>query len=188
MISRLYAFEVPRALLDVQASSNVCQRCRRRILSQVTRNRILIKPLRAQYLQIRLASNSQRTYSNTRSVIPRLKKLFLGTAISVALIFGYVYFTDTRSSFLNLQPSILRLIYPDAEDSHHAGNYLLKVLYEFGLHPRERGNDGKGDLAISVCPSLFPRRDIETNYHALIGSRPRFHQSLCYFRRPRQEW
>jgi dihydroorotate dehydrogenase len=35
-------------------------------------------------------------------------------------------------------PPLLRLIFPDAEDAHHAGTAALKALYSLGLHPRER--------------------------------------------------
>ena len=45
----------------------------------------------------------------------------------------------------------LRRIYPDAEDAHEAGNHLLKMLYQFGLHPRERDDPDKaGHLKIEV--------------------------------------
>ena len=46
---------------------------------------------------------------------------------------------------------LLRQLYPDAEDGHHAGTKALKSLYAFGLHPRERGDpDAAGDLAVEV--------------------------------------
>jgi dihydroorotate dehydrogenase len=45
----------------------------------------------------------------------------------------------------------LRQIYPDGEDAHHAGTKIVKALYSFGLHPRERGNpDAAGDLEVEV--------------------------------------
>lgn len=45
----------------------------------------------------------------------------------------------------------LRWIYDDAEEAHEAGTKALKALYEFGLHPRERGNaDSAGDLEVEV--------------------------------------
>jgi dihydroorotate dehydrogenase len=45
----------------------------------------------------------------------------------------------------------LRQIYPDGEDAHHAGTAILKTLYRFGLHPRERSSpDLAGDLEVEV--------------------------------------
>lgn len=32
----------------------------------------------------------------------------------------------------------MRLVFPDAEDSHHAGTAVFRTLYALGLHPRER--------------------------------------------------
>ena len=64
--------------------------------------------------------------------------------------------TDTRASIHRyvLVP-LIRLIYPDAEDAHHAAVDGLKSLYKFGLHPRERGDpDGDGLLVTEVSTSL----------------------------------
>ena len=45
----------------------------------------------------------------------------------------------------------LRWIYDDAEEAHEAGTKSLKALYQFGLHPRERGKaDEAGDLEVEV--------------------------------------
>ncbi len=45
----------------------------------------------------------------------------------------------------------LRLVYPDPEQAHHAGNSALKALWRLGLYPRERGDpDSKGDLKVEV--------------------------------------
>lgn len=81
---------------------------------------------------------------------------FLGTSLLVALVVGYVYGSDTRASVhrYGLVP-LIRLLYPDAEDAHHMGVDMLKCLYGYGLHPRERGNpDGDGKLATEVAPFL----------------------------------
>ena len=52
---------------------------------------------------------------------------------------GYFYVTDTRSSAHRyISVPLMRLLYSDAEDSHHAGVRLLKYMYRLGLHPRER--------------------------------------------------
>lgn len=68
---------------------------------------------------------------------------------------GYIYITDTRAGVHQwLVPPMLRWIYPDAEDAHHFGVDMLKSLYRYGLHPRERGNpDGDGKLVTKVRPS-----------------------------------
>lgn len=82
----------------------------------------------------------------------RRSRKLLGTSFFVALLVGYVYGTDTRASIhrYGLVP-LIRLLYPDAEDAHHMGVDTLKQLYEFGLHPRERGNpDGDGVLSTEV--------------------------------------
>lgn len=38
---------------------------------------------------------------------------------------------------------MLRTVFPDAEDAHHAGTAALKTLYALGLHPRERDTETK---------------------------------------------
>lgn len=88
----------------------------------------------------------------SRSLVTRLKNLFYGTSIALFLVFGYYYVTDTRAGIHQwvVVPS-LRWIYDDAEDAHEAGTRALKGLYEFGIHPRERGNpDKEGDLEVEV--------------------------------------
>lgn len=82
----------------------------------------------------------------------RKSRKLLGTSLALALLVGYVYGTDTRASIhrYGLVP-LIRWIYPDAEDAHHSGVDTLKQLYQFGLHPRERGNpDGDGVLSTEV--------------------------------------
>jgi len=80
-----------------------------------------------------------------------LKGLY-GTSLAVVLLVGYIYGTDTRASIhrYGLVP-LIRMLYPDAEDAHHFGVENLKLLYQYGLHPRERGNpDGDGALSTEV--------------------------------------
>lgn len=80
-----------------------------------------------------------------------LKGLY-GTSLAVVLLVGYIYGTDTRASIhrYGLVP-LIRMLYPDAEDAHHSGVENLKLLYQYGLHPRERGNpDGDGALSTEV--------------------------------------
>jgi dihydroorotate dehydrogenase len=50
---------------------------------------------------------------------------------------------------------LVRMLYPDAEEAHHFGVEILKSLYEYGMHPRERGNpDSDGALATEVSAWL----------------------------------
>ncbi|PHH85094.1 hypothetical protein CDD83_909 [Cordyceps sp. RAO-2017] len=60
-------------------------------------------------------------------------------ALAASLCLAYLYATDTRAGFHRwVVPPLLRLAFPDAEDGHHAGTRLMKLLYQFNLHPRER--------------------------------------------------
>lgn len=94
----------------------------------------------------------------------RLGTVALTTSLAATLYLLYLYATDTRASFHQwLVPPILRTLYPDAEDAHHAGTVSLKVLHSLGLHPRERATRAPGivpqpsDLAVSVFHDpLFP--------------------------------
>ncbi|MCJ1434159.1 Dihydroorotate dehydrogenase (quinone), mitochondrial [Xylographa pallens] len=100
----------------------------------------------------RNASTAQDVATDSRSLVTRLKNLFLGTAIGASLILGYFYITDTRAGVHQwvVVPSI-RWFYDDAEDAHEAGTKALKALYEFGLYPRERGSEDEADdLTVEV--------------------------------------
>ena len=90
---------------------------------------------------IRHASTNPTTTASSSTLVTRLKNLFLGTTISLALLFGYLYVTDVRAGVHQwaVVPS-LRWIYDDAEEAHEVGTASLKALYKWGLHPRERGN------------------------------------------------
>jgi len=46
----------------------------------------------------------------------------------------------------------LRLLHSDPEEAHHAGIRYIKGLYDFNLHPRERGrvDQERGDLKVEV--------------------------------------
>jgi dihydroorotate dehydrogenase len=90
--------------------------------------------------------------TDARSAATRTKNFVYGTALTLALSFGYLYVTDTRSSLHEwlIVPAV-RQLYPDGEDAHHAGTKIVKALHSFGLNPRERGNpDAAGDLAVEV--------------------------------------
>ena len=67
--------------------------------------------------------------------------------------FGYLYITDTRASVHRwLAVPALRLLHTDPEEAHHAGIRYIKALYDFNLHPRERGRQDEedGDLVVEV--------------------------------------
>lgn len=98
------------------------------------------------------AFNGFRQASTLTTSLTSLKSLFY----SVGLVLGsgllYFYLTDTRASLHHwLVVPVLRRLYGDAEEAHHAGNGALKKLWQFGLYPRERGDpDRAGDLQIDV--------------------------------------
>ncbi|MCJ1244997.1 Dihydroorotate dehydrogenase (quinone), mitochondrial [Trapelia coarctata] len=100
----------------------------------------------------RYASTSREATIEASSLVTRLKNIFLGTAIAGALVVGYYYITDTRAGVHRwLVIPALRWVYDDAEDAHEVGTKVLKNLYDFGLHPRERGNiDQANDLVVEV--------------------------------------
>lgn len=105
-------------------------------------------------LQLRRLGPNVRFASSTSEVgiTSRLVNFFYGTTLILGLGIVYVYATDTRASIHKwVVIPILRTAYPDAEDAHHIGNQTLKALWDFGLHPRERGDpDATGDLAVEV--------------------------------------
>lgn len=76
-----------------------------------------------------------------------------GAGLVLFLSFGFLYVTDTRASIHQwlVVPS-LRMLHADPEEAHHSGIRYVKALYDFGLHPRERGNDDQklGDLKVEV--------------------------------------
>lgn len=81
-----------------------------------------------------------------------------GTGLVLLLGFGYLYVTDTRASLHQyLVVPLIRLVYSDAEDAHHAGVRYIKGLYDFNLHIRERGDIDNilGDLKIDVFGHLL---------------------------------
>lgn len=89
------------------------------------------------------------TKKNRKSPV---RKFIFRTSLAVLLLGGYFYSTDTRASAHRyIAVPLVRWLYPDAEDAHHAGVAVLKKLYKFGLHPRERSSpDLDGKLATEV--------------------------------------
>jgi dihydroorotate dehydrogenase len=84
--------------------------------------------------------------------VTRMKIAMFGTSLVLGFGLIYLYITDTRASAHRwVVVPALRLLYPDPEDAHHAGNSALKALWHFGLYPRERGDPDKiGDLKVDV--------------------------------------
>jgi dihydroorotate dehydrogenase len=81
----------------------------------------------------------------------RVKNFLYGTSLALFATFGYLYITDTRAGVHQwLIVPALRWIYPDAEEAHEQGTKALKFLYTFGLNPRERGQEKKKDLSVTV--------------------------------------
>ena len=82
----------------------------------------------------------------------RIKNVFYGTTFLLGSTLLYFYITDTRAGAHRwIAVPILRTIYRDPEEAHEAGNSALKILWQFGLYPRERGDpDGQCDLQIEV--------------------------------------
>lgn len=91
-------------------------------------------------------SPPQRHVSTASSVqFARFKVALYGSALAASLYVTYVYTTDTRAWVHRwLVPPVLRTVFPDAEDAHHAGTTALKILHQLNLHPRER------DASLSV--------------------------------------
>ncbi|KAK3318732.1 hypothetical protein B0H66DRAFT_575409 [Apodospora peruviana] len=72
-------------------------------------------------------------------LLARLKIFLFSSSVAASLYVAYYYATDTRALVHRWAvPPLLRLLYPDAEDAHHAGTAALKTLYALNLHPRER--------------------------------------------------
>ena len=104
----------------------------------------------------------QQKQEQDRKESPKRSAIGFGTvALSTSLLASayllYLYATDTRASYQQwLVPPLLRLAYSNAEEAHHVGTKALKLLYELGLHPRERPSRAPGiipepsDLATQV--------------------------------------
>ncbi|KAK7715115.1 Dihydroorotate dehydrogenase (quinone), mitochondrial [Diaporthe eres] len=108
------------------------------------------------------SSQQQQKEEQDHKQPPKRSAVGFGTvALSTSLLASayllYLYATDTRASYQQwLVPPLLRLVYSDAEQAHHVGTKALKLLYELGLHPRERPTRAPGivpepsDLATQV--------------------------------------
>lgn len=112
-------------------------------------------------LQQRQASTTTTTPTNSPSpLLARLRVLLLSTALAASGAGLYLYATDTRASVHQwLVPPLLRLLYPDAEDAHHAGTKALRTLYTLNLHPRDRTSSAAPHplgIAVFDTPLLNP--------------------------------
>lgn len=126
--------------------------CSRRIHKQQFRRPLVADTAR---LASRQVFTRHATTSATEAGFPTGRKIlnfFYGTTLVLGLGLVYVYITDTRASAHRwMVIPTLRLIFRDPEDAHEYGNKIIKSLWQFGLHPRERGDpDQKGDLSIEV--------------------------------------
>ena len=117
----------------------------------VSRQRWRFRP---PHYNVEVNKSASRAYASAASTErpSRLRSVLLSSLIFLGSAFGYFYATDTRSSIHRwLTIPLIRTVWPDAEDAHEAGTSLLKGLFRFGLHPRERGSsDDAGDLEIEV--------------------------------------
>lgn len=95
----------------------------------------------------------RRYQSTSTSAGSSIRNWVYGTVAVLTVGFGYLYITDTRASIHQwfVVPT-LRLLHSDPEEAHHAGIRYIKGLYDFNLHPRERGNHDqeRGDLKVEV--------------------------------------
>ncbi|KAF6815339.1 dihydroorotate dehydrogenase [Colletotrichum sojae] len=111
----------------------------------------IVRPRLPSNLTRRHAStDSGSSSSSSSSTAGSDAKLALYTAaLAGSLYVSYLYVTDTRASIHQwLVPPLLRFVYSDAEDAHHAGTTMMKTLYDLGLHIRER------DRTLAENPAL----------------------------------
>lgn len=100
----------------------------------------------------RQASTTTTAPASSSLLISRIRVLLISTTLAASGAALYLYATDTRASVHQwLVPPLLRLLYPDAEDAHHAGTKALQTLYTLNLHPRDRTSSSSlNPLVITV--------------------------------------
>jgi dihydroorotate dehydrogenase len=126
-----------------------------RSLSQFPSRSIPVQPINSRF-SARFASTAT---ARTTPTTTRLRTILYGTSISLFLVVGYYYVTDTRASVHQwLVVPTLRWLYPDAEDAHHIGSKALKTLYSLGMHPRERASDSRSGKQVDLSVEVFGRR------------------------------
>lgn len=122
-----------------------------------SRANLVLRPSKA-LQRPRLPSQVTRRHASTsssESSFGGAKAVLYGAALAGSLYISYFYVTDTRASVHRwITPPLIRLLYPDAEDAHHAGTTSLQTLYALNLHPRERdtalSSPATSPLAVSV--------------------------------------
>jgi dihydroorotate dehydrogenase len=115
--------------------------------------RSVIRQFHQQQSRRQEQSTAAAVAASTASYGSKIIAYIYGTAFVFVLGFGYLYITDTRASIHQwLVVPALRLIHYDPEEAHHSGIRYISALYDFNLHPRERGNEDeeKGDLRVEV--------------------------------------
>lgn len=105
-----------------------------------------------QHILINLKRKASTLAADSSSAGTRAKNFLYGTGAVAFLGFSYLYITDTRASIHQYAVvPLLRILNPDAETAHENGTKLMRTLYSFGLHIRERSSqDDTGDLSIEV--------------------------------------
>jgi dihydroorotate dehydrogenase len=106
---------------------------------------------------MRSAQRHASTYTSAPAgsslLLGRLKVIIYSATLAASGAGLYLYATDTRASaHAWLVPPLLRLLYPDAEDAHHAGTKALQALYTLNLHPRERSGAPSSSSSASNSP------------------------------------
>lgn len=103
---------------------------------------------------IKTYASTFRAYTTAKPIQgpSRTRNILIASTICLGAGLGYLYITDTRASVhWWLTVPLVRALWPDAEDAHENGVRILKELYRFGLHPRERGRlDDAKDLETEV--------------------------------------
>lgn len=110
-----------------------------------------------QSLQLRrYATASENAQSKASTAIARTRSLVISAILGSTLVLGYYYVTDTRAGVHRwVTVPVLRWLYPDAEEAHEFGTKALKMLHQWGLHPRERDDpDAARDLEIEVLGDI----------------------------------
>ncbi|RMD42883.1 hypothetical protein DV735_g2241, partial [Chaetothyriales sp. CBS 134920] len=139
------------------------------MLGMVPRMRLLQRPMRrlpalrhytiraprrpqSSVMKKALPGSQTRWASTEASPTSVLSNFLYGTSLVLGLGIFYLYITDTRANVHRwVVVPTLRLLYPDAEDAHHASNEALKFLWTLGLHPRERPDPtAKVDLSVNI--------------------------------------
>ncbi|OBR02280.1 Dihydroorotate dehydrogenase [Colletotrichum higginsianum IMI 349063] len=111
-------------------------------------NNTIIRPRLPRDAPRRHASTGAGSSTDSPPAVSGFKTGLYGVALAGSLYLSYLYVTDTRASIHRLAPLMIRFVWADAEDAHHAGTSLMKTLYDLGLYIRER------DRSLAQHPAL----------------------------------